>query len=238
MKYDAWPLGRIPKENQRPELEILKEKGYPIVDPRDAIDLFEKTIANFAGSKYAVSVDCCSHGLFLCMKYLKANGRIKIPKNTYASVPMQIIHANCVPEFEDIQWFGRYQLKPYPIWDCAIEFTEDMFNKHTGFQVLSFQIKKILPIGRGGMILTDDEVAYKWFKKATYDGRDLTIPYDEDNFEILGWHHYMTPEDAARGLLLFERTNKKNEPCVKNPYQHYSDLSTKNIFRNMTNGSL
>ena len=33
------------------------------------------------------------------------------------------------------------------------------------FQTLSFQIKKRLPIGRGGMILTDDK-KYDWLVKA------------------------------------------------------------------------
>jgi dTDP-4-amino-4,6-dideoxygalactose transaminase len=228
MSYNAWPLGQIPKENQRPELDILKEKGYPIKDPRDAIDLFEETIAKFAGCKYAVSVDCCTHGLFLCMKYLNASGTITVPSKTYTSVPMYVLHAGCQLKFEDKPWFSKYQLKPYPIWDCALQFSEGMYEKD--FEVLSFQIKKTLPIGRGGMILTNDEKAYRWFKKACYDGRDLKAKYDKDDFEVLGYHFYMTPEDAARGLLLFEGVSKINEPCIKDPYNHYSDLTTKTIF--------
>jgi len=229
MSYSAWPLGQIPEENQRPELKLLKEKGYPVNDARDAIEIFEKTIAEFAGSKFAVSVDCCSHGLFLCLKFLKATGQIIIPSKTYASVPMQIIHAGCKPVFEDVEWYGSYQLKPYPIWDSAIEFTKNMYRG--GYQVLSFQIKKTLPIGRGGMILLDDENAYIWLKKARYDGRNLDIPYDQDQFVCPGWHYYMTPEDAARGLLLFEKTPKTNLPSVSNPYKHYSDLSKQFIFK-------
>jgi dTDP-4-amino-4,6-dideoxygalactose transaminase len=34
-------------------------------------------------------------------------------------------------------------------------------------QVVSFQIKKRIPIGRGGIILTDDFEAYKWLKMAS-----------------------------------------------------------------------
>ncbi len=223
MNYTAWPLGEIPKENQRVELDILKDKGYPIEDPRDAVELFEKTIAKFTGSKYAVSVDCCSHGLFLCLKYLDAVGEITIPSRTYASVPMQILHSGCKLKFENLNWKGRYQLKPYPVWDCAIEFTEGMYRGD--FEVLSFQIKKTLPIGKGGMILTNDKKAYDWFKRSVYDGRTLEISYDDDRLENLGWHFYMTPEDAARGLLLFENTSNKNKPSVEDPITHYSDLS-------------
>ena len=33
------------------------------------IDEFEKLIANYAGSKYAVAVDSCTNALFLSLKY-------------------------------------------------------------------------------------------------------------------------------------------------------------------------
>jgi dTDP-4-amino-4,6-dideoxygalactose transaminase len=39
--------------------------------------MFEKKVAAFAGSKYAVSVDCCSHGLFLSLKYLQSTGELQ-----------------------------------------------------------------------------------------------------------------------------------------------------------------
>ena len=41
-KYNSWPLGKIPKELQRPELEQIKELGYNWNDPREVIDMFEK----------------------------------------------------------------------------------------------------------------------------------------------------------------------------------------------------
>jgi hypothetical protein len=58
--------------------------------------MFEKKVAAFA-SKFAVSVDCCSNGLFLSMKYLQSINELEkesiitIPKMTYVSAPMQII---------------------------------------------------------------------------------------------------------------------------------------------------
>ena len=79
-------------------------------------------------------------------------------------------------------------------------------------QVLSFQIKKKIPIGKGGVILTDDEQAYNWLKLASYDGRDLRTPYtDENHVRQIGWHMYMTPEDAARGIILMDKTPEINE---------------------------
>ena len=43
-------------------------KKHELNDPWDIVDLFEKKISSYLGSKYAVSVDCCTHGIFLCLK--------------------------------------------------------------------------------------------------------------------------------------------------------------------------
>ena len=45
---------------------LIKEK---LSDPWDIIDLFEKKVAKFSGSKYAVAVDCCTNAIFLCLKF-------------------------------------------------------------------------------------------------------------------------------------------------------------------------
>lgn len=222
-QYNPWPLGKLPKELQRPELDKIKEMGYEWSDPRDVVDMFEKKVAEFAGSKYAVSVDCCSNGIFLSLKYLQEIGelqfgtKIKIPNQTYVSVAMQIFHSGNNVELEDIEWSGVYQLKGTRVWDGAGRFTKDMFIGGDNLQVLSFQIKKIIPIGRGGIILTNDENAYKWLKLASYDGRDLTTPYTDDNHvKTLGYHMYMTPEDAARGIILMDNRPEINSDCQNN----------------------
>jgi dTDP-4-amino-4,6-dideoxygalactose transaminase len=216
--YNSWPLGKVSKDLQRPELEIIKEIGYHWSDPRDVIDMFEEKIAKFAGSKFAVSVDCCSNGLFLCMKYLQSISsenkklEVTIPNRTYVSVAMQIKHAGWIPKFDEINWNGVYQLGDTRIWDGAGRYTKDMYLGGDVLQVLSFQIKKKIPIGKGGVILTDDEQAYNWLKLASYDGRDLRTPYtDENHVRQIGWHMYMTPEDAARGIILMDKTPEINE---------------------------
>ena len=231
MSYKSWPLGQLPQEFQRPELEQIKKLGYKWKDPRDVITMFEDKVAKFAGAKYGVAVDCCSHGLFLSLKFYKdvlkmKNEFVEIPSYTYCSVPMQIKHAGFNPKFKDIQWSGVYQLKPFDIWDGAVRWTKGMYKG--GFHIVSFQLKKRIPIGRGGMILTDDPAAAEWFRKMTYDGRDLTISYMDDDFEYCGYHYYMTPEDAARGILLMDQVPKKNLDSGNN--RTYSDLSTKKVF--------
>ena len=211
--HNTWPLGKIPKEFQRPEPEQIKELGYVWNKPHEIVEMFEKEIAEYAGSKYAVAVDCDTNAIFLCLKYLKQYKEIvTLPAHTYISVPNIVVTSGYKKlNLEDIEWEGLYQIKPLNVWDSAGRFTKGMYIGENNFQTLSFQIKKRLPIGRGGMILTDDKEAYDWLVKARYDGRDLNKPQTEDNIEIFGYHMYMTPEDAARGLILFNQLNTEHE---------------------------
>ena len=163
------------------------------------------------------------------MKYLESKGTITIPSRTYVSPPMQIIHAGCKVKFEDIEWSGVYQLKPYNIWDGATRWSKGMYVGDDAIQVVSFQIKKRVPIGRGGMILTDSKEAFEWFKYATYDGRNLRQYYMDDEFAMIGWHMYMTPEDAARGIILMDSVPEENEDTGSS--KTYSDLSDRKVFK-------
>jgi len=235
-QYNSWPLGKVPEDLQRKELDQIKALGYMWTDPRDVIDIFESKVANFAGAKYAVSVDCCSNGLFLCLKYLQSINEvidketITIPSRTYVSVPMQIMHANLSPAFEDVEWSGQYQLRPTRVWDAAVRWTKGMYTIENSLQVVSFQIKKRIPIGKGGVIITDDAKAARWLKLASYDGRDLTTPYtDKDHVTMVGYHCYMTPEDAARGILLIDSVSDENEDSGS--HLNYTDVSTYNLFK-------
>lgn len=225
--FESWPGGRISHDRQRPELEQVRQAGYAWSDAREIVEMFEDKVAKFAGSKYGVAVDCCSHGIFLCLKYLQAQGRVSIPKHTYQSIPMQIIHAGCQPEFRDEEWTGMYQLKPYPIWDAATRWQKGMYQG--GFHVVSFQIKKSIPIGRGGMILTDDLDAVQWLQRARHDGRDLTVSQWDDEPDICGWHMYMIPEDAARGIMLMDQTDEYLPD--RGGHLNYADLSKKKVFQ-------
>jgi dTDP-4-amino-4,6-dideoxygalactose transaminase len=222
-QYNSWPIGEVPMGLQRREVYRLKEVGYKFDDAREIVDLFENKVAKFAGCKYAVAVDCCSHGIFLSLQYLHKINELKhietiiIPNRTYISIPMQILNSFFEVEYEDIEWSGVYQLKPTRVWDGAVRWTKDMYVGDNALQVVSFQFKKRIPIGKGGMILTDDFEAYKMLKLMSYDGRDLTLPYDDPNhIKCLGYHMYMTPEDAARGILLMDAVPEVNEDSGNN----------------------
>lgn len=193
-------------------------------NPYQIVRMFEEEIALYTGAKYAVSVDSCTNALFLTSKYLEVK-EVTIPSKTYLSVPMSIIHAGGEPIFDKRgktnHWKGVYQLKPYPIYDAAKRLTSNMYIPGS-FMCLSFHIKKLLPIGKGGMILTDDPKAVEWLKKARYEGRSEKF-YKEDNIDSLGWNMYMTPQQAAEGLALLQ-----NYP------QHNNDQGEINGYRDLT----
>lgn len=193
-------------------------------NPYKIVEMFEEEIADYTGSPYAVALDNCTDALFLCCYYLKVKD-VTIPKKTYLSVPQAILSAGGNVEFEDLEWKGVYQLKPYPIYDSARRFTSGMYIKNS-FMCLSFHPKKILKMRKGGMILTDDYDAYKWFKKARHEGRD-EIPYVFDNIKTLGWNMYMTPPDAAEGLWLMSSMSTDNSDT----HEDYPDLTNNDLFK-------
>jgi dTDP-4-amino-4,6-dideoxygalactose transaminase len=185
--------------------------------------MFEEEIAEYTGAPYAVALDNCTDALFLCCTYLNVKN-VTIPKKTYLSVPQAVMASGGKLSFDDVEWKGLYQLNPYPIYDSARRFTSNMYIPNT-FMCLSFHPKKILKMRKGGMILTDNEEAYKWFKKARHEGRD-EIPYTQDNIKFMGWNMYMTPPDAAEGLWLMSSMPKDNEDTIED----YPDLTRNDLF--------
>jgi dTDP-4-amino-4,6-dideoxygalactose transaminase len=211
----------------------LINRGYNIQDPWDAVTIFENMLASYAGSKYAVCVDSCSNSIFLCLKYLNITGQVvSIPKHTYASVPMQIIHAGNQIKFKDVIWSGEYSIGDTAIVDAAVRFRKNMY-KPGSYYCISFHHRKTLKLGRGGVILTDDAEFVKWANPMIYDGRNKNILYKDDTLSAIGYHMYMTPEDAARGILLLENIPEFNDDTSDST--QYQDLSLQPIFQNYLN---
>jgi dTDP-4-amino-4,6-dideoxygalactose transaminase len=164
---------------------------------------FEKVLCDYTHSPFAVAVDSNTMALFLAFAYYKKMGGTKaiIPFKTYPSVPMSAFHAGLEIEYSPILWNGCYEIKPSSIWDCAKRFTSSMY-KMGEIQCLSFHGRKLLPIGNGGAILHSDPLADEWYRRARFDGRKEGIDTKYDDYSFPGWHCYMTPEIAARGIYL------------------------------------
>ena len=203
---------------------------------------FEKELSRYTGAKYVVTVDNQSNALFLSLYYEKhikmtIGDFVEIPCRTYPSVPCEIIHAGIKVKFlpvdgEKIK--GAYQIVGSNIYDSALRFTSNMYIPQTHMCVSFTGPYKHLKLGKGGAILTDDENAYKWFKKARFSGRD-ECSYHTDNFDInpvVGWNFYMMPEISARGLLLISQFyDSKGNPIGNEDLElPYPDLSKFKVY--------
>lgn len=199
------------------------------MNPYETVDNFEKTVAKYAGSKHAVALDSCTNALFLCCKYLEVK-KVIVPCRTYVSVPCAVINSGGSVKFKEINWQNDrfYKLDPYPIYDAAHLFHKNMYIKNSYF-CISFSSTKTINIGKGGMILTNDSDSVNWFKRARYCGRNQ-IDLLKDKFEMIGWNMYMTTEQAARGLLLFNNfKNNLNNNSYKMP--EYPNLSKFKVYK-------
>lgn len=197
----------------------------------NTVEQFEKKVAEFFGAPYGVAVDSCTHGLELCLRYKEAKD-IDVPDRTYISIPMLANKIGIKLNWMyDLKWTKYYRLHwefEYGIYDAATLWEKNSYITNT-FMSLSFQYQKHLSLGRGGMILTDNEEAAIQLKKMSYDGRLPGIPWREQNIDTMGYHYYMTPETAAEGL------RKLPEAIATAPRlwtsDDYPDLTNMKIFQ-------
>lgn len=215
-------------------------------NPYTIVRDFEVALCEYTGAPYAVAVNSCTSALLLAVAWHIANdgdqpsqvlGKpwVQIPKRTYVSVPMAIIHAGGLPTFRDEEWRGAYQLKPLPVWDCARRFTSGMyFDSRDGIKIpnlmmcVSFHASKILGDTQGGAIIHDNPEADAWLRRARFDGRTEGVAPKDDTFTQIGHHAYMSPDVAARLLLKLYSLPKNNADL---PNDDYADLSTMDIFK-------
>lgn len=188
---------------------------------------FEKEVAKFFDAPYAVAVDCCTHGLELCLRYKKAK-KIIVPNRTYLSVPMLADKLNIEMEWYDKKWQDYYYITD-DIIDAAVFWEEGGYIPNT-YMCISFQFRKHLSLGRGGIILFDKEEDFDILKRMSYDGRSPDESWSVQNIKTIGYHYYMTPETAELGL-------KKLPAAIETPpkqwvYTDWPDLTKMDVFKN------
>lgn len=246
-----------------------------MIDAFKPVRDLEAAICQYTGAPYAVAVNSCSMALLLAVawhlrrfsdyqhvghtnmpppgtpmqSYLRNRPDIEIPKRTYLSVPMSIIHAGGRPTFRDEEWLGAYQLKPLPVWDSARWFTSDIYrlenwvlppDERAAMQYYnswadqhamvctSFHASKTLGDTQGGAILHDNPEADAWLRRARFDGRTEGWAPVDDPVPQVGWHAYMSPDVATRLLWRLARLPRHNAPL---PNDDYPNLSTLEIFK-------
>ena len=185
----------------------------------DSILKFEKELAEYTGSPYAVMTDCCTHAIELCMRYDQVKETCFTPY-TYLSVPMTMHKLGIAYTYSDEEyqtWVGEYQFFNTRIWDSARRLERDMYRAGT-LTCVSFGRTKPLEIGRCGAILLDDVDAYRVMLAQRYDGRDLGItPWQAQKVFHVGYHYKPTTEEAELGSHLLPLVNERPK------YMEYPD---------------
>lgn len=193
----------------------------------EVVKEFESKIADFFGAPYAVAVDCCTHGIELCLRYKEVQKMI-VPVQTYISVPLLAKKLNIELEWKEEEWQDYYYIGETNIIDAAVLWKKNSYIKNT-FMCVSFQFRKHLSLGRGGVILCDNLEDYNNLKKMSYDGRVPDVPWASQNISTMGYHYYMTPETAQKGL------EKLENAIINEPKQwtinDWPDLRKMEIFK-------
>ena len=213
---------------QRPELEQIRTLGYEFDHTWQVVDQFEKKIAAFFGAPFAIAVDSCTHALELSFLIMySGHNTVHVPVHTYMSIPMMLTKINQPWRFCHNHWKDYYIFDPMPIIDAAFCWLPNSYQSGH-LMCISFQHKKHLPIGRGGVILTDDKSSYERLQRLCRDGRDRRLLQTEDDIQQQGYHYYMTPDDAARGILLFDQLSQL--PAVSKSWHDYQILTDYSVF--------
>lgn len=159
---------------------------------------FENQVADFFGSPYAIATDCCTHAIELCLRLTQANN-VSCPEWTYPSVPFTFIKLSLNWHWVDQKWTEQYTIGNTNIIDAATLWKQNSYQP--GYMMcISFQHQKHLSLGRGGMILLDNQSDYQALSKMRYDGRDVMQSWYKQQISTIGYHYYMTPETAQKGL--------------------------------------
>jgi hypothetical protein len=193
----------------------------------EVVSEFEKKVADFFGSPYAIAVDSCTHGIELCLRY-EGFSKITVPTRTYISIPFLSNKLNIEMEWSEDEWQDYYYIGNTNIIDAAVLWKKNSYIPKT-YMCLSFQFQKHLSLGRGGMILLDNEESYIILKKMSYDGRMPGVPWRNQDIDTIGYHYYMTPETAQLGLNKFsEAVNKKPKQWI---WTDWPDLRNMEVFK-------
>lgn len=202
----------------------------PQYNPYDSVKALEEKIAEYGGSKYCVAVDSCTNALLLALRYSRLVGEcdpiVELPCRTYVGVAYAVLNAGLKIKFRAYKWQGAYRIGGTNIVDSARRFYKGMYEKDTLYCV-SAHWGKHLKIGRGGFILTDSFAEAESLRIMRFDGRTAGVAPVKDNFLLPGYHCYMLPEEASRGLMLMASMPDHNDDI---PWDDYADLSKHPIF--------
>lgn len=209
----------------------------------DFVSIFEQMLCQYTGFQHAICVDSCTSAIIISLEsrmllgQLSKNNKLFVPKHTYLSVPMSLQRNGWQFTFVDNLWEGFYSFG-YHVFDASTDFQKDLrwngvFTDQSVVCV-SFQQKKRLNLDQGGVILTDSIDIANLAKRLRHDGRDShkshfeEVTNDPDQI-ILGWHAYMSPEKAAKGIMILNQEHLL-PPYIQHTWEEYPDISKLKCF--------
>ncbi len=168
---------------------------------------FEKRLAEYVGTKYAVALGSGTDALYLALKALGITGNVAVPSHTFKSTCGAIIDAGAVPVVYDMD--GKIPDEVFPdacipvhiageltntiteipiVIEDACQAMGALKNPTSNVQCWSFYPAKLLGCkGDAGAITTDDEKVYEYVKEARNhfktDNRDFGGNYRMDNLQ-------------------------------------------------------
>lgn len=193
---------------------------------------FEKAFAEYAGAKYAIALCNGTATLHTALVAfgVKPRDRVATTPLTMSATTLAILHAGAIPVYCDVDpdtWLlgngalyegagiavSLYGLHAPLYGPRFIDDAAQTLRKHSGaaFTSYSFQASKILPLGEGGMLVTDDEelaTKAREFSSLGYRMRADQPRIDPDaikspTFErhhSIGYNYRMNDLTAAEGL--------------------------------------
>lgn len=241
----------IGKEEIKASTSVL-ESGW--IGKGEKVEKFEKKFANYSGARFGIATNSGTAALYLCLKFLGigSGDEVIIPSLTWTATAASIIHCEASPVFADISlenwclekkdvvnkigkkakaiipvhYAGRLANCDYPnhkiIEDSAHRIKREDFKGN--LRCHSFYVTKNITTIKGGMILTNDKAAARWFRKAVKEGIEdgAADRYYKGKWhyevEFPSWDFNMSDVEAAIGLeqlKKIKRFNRKREKIVK-----------------------
>lgn len=199
----------------------------------EMVAAFEREFAQYVGAKYAIALVNGTATLHTALVALgvQSGDKVAVPPLTMSATTIAALHAGASPIFVDVDpqtWLMRppadtgdiaipvslYGLH-CPRWDTwsQIDDAAQTLRQHSGcaFTSYSFQASKILALGEGGMLVTDDEALAtraREFSSLGYRMRadqpriDPAILKDPayERHHSMGYNYRMNDITAAEGL--------------------------------------
>lgn len=218
---------------------------YIIKNNMDFVAMFEALLCQYTGFQYAICVDSCTNAILISLEAKLILGQIQskeqcclyVPCNTYLSVPMALARNGWKFKFVNNHWVQWYSIGQFVI-DAATAFKKNLGSTWLTIEncavCVSFQQKKRFSLDQGGVIFTNSPDIARLCKRLRHDGRDpkqshLDEVRDNPDNIILGWHAYMSPEKAAKGILKMNQLHTL-PPYVEHNWKEYPDISKLKCF--------